>query len=115
MRENEMLMRWKSVDWSKAQVQLSRYSAGHIDWWQFSEVQNDRRVMVIGEDTDGDSVVDFIHADTTGSGRIDFSAFFHDDCWQFTNLVEAWLEVNFSLPWARSAYVPYNVDIFAYF
>jgi hypothetical protein len=32
--------------------------------------------------------------------------------WSHTNLVEAWLEVNFSLPWARSAYIPHNVDIY---
>lgn len=97
--------------WAKAEVKASRYSKERTDWWLLRTVHDDRQVMVIGEDTDGDGVVDFIHADTTGNGMIDFSAFMQDGEWMTTNLVEAWLEINFSLPWARSAYVPYNADI----
>lgn len=100
------------LDWNKADVKASRFLTGRTDWWLLRTVHVDRQFMLIGEDTDGDEIVDFIHADTTGSGRIDFSAFFKDEQWRLTNLIEAWLEVNFTLPWTRSAYVPHNADIY---
>lgn len=100
------------IDWTNANVKASRYSKERVDWWLLRTASGDRCFMIIGEDTDDDEVVDFIHADTTGSGRMDFSAFFKDEQWVLTNLVEAWLEVNFSLPWARSAYIPHNADIY---
>lgn len=101
-----------SIDWSKAEVKASRYAKDRIDWWLVSEIKGECRFTAIGEDTDGDGIVDFVHADTTGSGRIDFSAFRQGDNFIVTNVIEAWLEINFSLPWARTAYVPYNADIY---
>ncbi|MDO8942861.1 MAG: CARDB domain-containing protein, partial [Desulfobacterales bacterium] len=100
------------VDWTKAEIKASRYVQGRTDWWSVSMIQGARRFTLIGEDTDGDGVVDFIHADTTGSGRMNFSAYFSDGKWVPTNLVEAWLEVSFALPWARREYVTHNSDIY---
>jgi len=99
------------VDWSKASQKKSKYSDKSIDWWMI-DPDEDNPGIIIGEDTDGDGVIDFIHADTTGDGKIDYSAMLMNGKWSHTNLVEAWLEVNFSLPWARSAYIPHNVDIY---
>lgn len=99
------------IDWTKADLTARRYPGTSPDWFRLTYSEGDNHIMLIGEDTDGDGVVDFIHADTTGSGRIDFSAFFKDGRWQKTNLVEAWLEVNFSLPMARDNYVPHNAEL----
>jgi|GEM_PF-2958779 len=100
-----------NVDWSKAAQQKSKYSNKSIDWWMIEPDENNPGI-IIGEDTDEDGVIDFIHADTTGDGKVDYSVILLNGKWSPTNLVEAWLEVNFSLPWPRSAYVPYSVDIY---
>jgi len=106
-----MLFKDIAIDWNAAPIKNCRYAKDKVDWWQHSITLGDSQYLLIGEDTDGDGIIDFIHADTTGSGYIDLSAFLEDDEWQITNLVEAWLEVNFSLPAARDSYVPHNVDI----
>lgn len=111
MSDMEFLAGIRAFDWSKAQVKASRYAPDRVDWWQFTETRAGHRFMLIGEDTDGDGTVDFIHADTTGSGRLDFSAYLQEGSWFLTNLLEAWLEINFSLPWSRDNYLPHNVDI----
>lgn len=106
------MMDYFEMDWSRAVEKASRYSKDKIDWWLVKEESDGVTYTIIGEDTDGDGRVDFIHADTEGSGRIDFSAYLREDEWVMTNLIEAWLEVNFSLPWSRSSYKRHNVDIF---
>ena len=99
------------IDWSKASVKKSKYSETSIDWWMVKPDENSSAI-VIGEDTDGDGVVDFVHADMTGMGKLSYSALLIGGMWSPTNLIEAWLEVNFSLPWARNAYIPHNAEIY---
>ncbi|MCU0286992.1 MAG: hypothetical protein MUF15_11405 [Acidobacteria bacterium] len=101
-----------NLDWNRAAASKKKYSTEKTDWWKIVEEIDGLQYMIIGEDTDGDGVVDFIHADTRGTGLIDFSAIRREDGWAMTNLIEAWLEIKFSLPWARTSYVPYNADIF---
>ncbi len=100
------------VDWESAITKTSRYLKDPIDWWRVIKTENGRKFEFIGEDTNGDQVVDFIHASTRADGRMEFSAFSKGGKWYDTNLIEALLEINFSLPWARSSYVPYNADIY---
>lgn len=80
---------------------------GRIDRWE--RVEGD--TLWTGDDTDGDGQVDFVHADVGRDGVVEYSAIRTAQGWDPTNLVEAWLEVGFKLPWARTAYEKHDVDI----
>ncbi|PIE65781.1 MAG: hypothetical protein CSA26_02385 [Desulfobacterales bacterium] len=98
-----------TVDWSSKEMPEDLDLDGKPDRWTIMDFNND--LIWVGDDSTGDGQIDFVHADQGMDGIFEFSAFRKDKGWQRTNLVEAWLEMGFSLPWAASAYKPHDADI----
>ncbi len=98
-----------TVDWSRKEMPEDLDLDGKADRWTIMDFDKD--LIWVGDDTTGDGQVDFMHADQGMDGIYEFSAFQKKQGWQRTNLVEAWLEMGFSLPWAASAYKPHDADI----
>jgi hypothetical protein len=82
---------------------------GKIDRWTIDDAHEG--ILWVGDDGDGDGEVDFVHADIGSDGQYDYSAFRTKTGWDETNLVEAWLEMGFKLPWARTAYEKHDLDV----
>lgn len=95
------------IDWSRRDNPEDSDGDGRSDRW--STVVDD--VRWVGDDTVGDNEIDFVHADVGDDGIFEYSAYREGDGWRATNLVEAWLEMGFTLPWSRSSYHPHNTDI----
>ncbi len=98
-----------SIDWSKWNDPEDSDNNGQIDRWSIND--DLEGILWVGDDTDGDGEIDFVHADIGDDGQYDYSAFRLEDGWEETNLVEAYLEMGFSLPWRRSAYEKHDVNI----
>lgn len=97
------------VDWSRRENPEDTDGNGRADRWsQKDELEG---ILWIGNDTTGDGQVDFVQADIWWDGQMDYSAFRTHDGWEQTNLVEAWMEMDFSLPWARSAYENHDLQM----
>ena len=99
----------REVDWEAKQFPEDSDGDGRVDRWSFGD-QFDP-VRWVGDDTDADGEIDFVHADVGGDGQYDYSAFREGDNFERTNLVEAWLDIKFALPWARNAYQKHDVEI----
>ncbi|MCW8906143.1 MAG: carboxypeptidase regulatory-like domain-containing protein [Sedimenticola sp.] len=95
------------VDWSRYNNPEDLDRDGRADRWSM----NLGDVRWVGDDTDADGEVDFIHADIADDGIFEYSAILENEEWHKTNLVEAWLEMGFSLPWNRTSYHPHDTDI----
>lgn len=97
------------VDWKRRDSPEDTDGDGRPDRWTI----DDRKEFVrwIGNDSDGDGEVDFVHGDVGFDGQVDYAAFRTKDGWEPTNLVDAWLEMGFSLPWARDAYEKHDLDV----
>ncbi len=95
------------IDWNRRDNPEDVDGDGRSDRWSFSVGE----VRWVGDDTDADKQVDFVHADVGDDGIFEYSAILDGDRWRRTNLVEAWLEMGFSLPWNRSSYHPHDTDI----
>ena len=66
---------------------------GRADRWsQKDELEG---ILWIGNDTTGDGQVDFVQGDIWWDGQMDYSAFRTAAGWEQTNLVEAWMEMDF--------------------
>ena len=96
------------LDWSTATLESDLTGDGSLD----------RRIMYtdgtewVGDDTDDDGLIDFVHADVGRDGVFEYSALLRPDGqWEPTNLIEGWLEMGFTLPWNANTYHPHNVDI----
>lgn len=99
----------EKIDWSGREAPEDLDGDGKADRWQLFDTTGD--VLWMGDDSDGDGEIDFVHADQGMDGVFEFSAFRREKGWQRTNLVEAWLEMGFSLPWSTTSYKPHDVDI----
>lgn len=99
----------ESVDWNRRTSPEDIDGDGRVDRWTIRDTK--RNVLWVGNDTDGDGEVDFVHADIGGKGRFDFSAYKTPQGWQRTNIIEAWLEMVFKLPCARNSYEKHDVDL----
>lgn len=97
----------EELDWSAGQYPQDLDQDGQLDRWELKRGD----VLWLGDDTNADGVVDFVHADVGEDGIFDYSAFYKDEKWRQTNLMEAWLEMGFSLPWSRNSYHEHSVDI----
>jgi hypothetical protein len=95
------------IDWSRRENPEDLDGDGRTDRWSMAVGE----VRWVGDDTDSDTLVDFVHADVGDDGIFEYSAILEGDRWRKTNLVEAWLEMGFSLPWNRSSYHPHDTDI----
>lgn len=98
-----------SVDWSRREAPEDLDSDGRPDRWRV--VQTTESILWIGDDTDRDGEVDFVHADIGPDGQFEYSAFKTKTGWERTNIVEAWLETAFTLPWSRESYEKHDVDV----
>lgn len=97
------------VDWSRRDNPEDTDGDGRADRWsQKDELEG---ILWIGNDTSGDGQIDFVQADVWWDGQIDYSAFHTDEGWEQTNLVEAWLEMDLSLPWSRSTYEKHDLQM----
>jgi len=99
----------KTVDWSARTDPQDTDRDGKPDRWTVTDELNQTRWF--GRDTDGDGEVDFAQADVGLDGEIDHSSVLGKDGWQATNLLDAWLEMNFTIPQYRSQYEPHDVDL----
>ncbi|MCP4656412.1 MAG: hypothetical protein GY856_13445 [bacterium] len=97
------------VDWSRRQNPEDSDGDGSVDRWSIED--DERGILWIANDTDGDGEIDFVHADVGADGQFDYSALRTEEGWQETSLVEAWLEMGFKLPWARHRYERHDVDV----
>ena len=97
------------LDWSQKHGPHDVDGDGRPDRWYMEDRDSD--ILWVGKDTDGDGQIDFVHADIGSDGLFDYSAFKTEDGWKQTNIVEAWLEMGFSLPWARDQYEKHDIDI----
>jgi len=95
------------VDWSRRSAPEDTDGDGRIDRWSLQEGET----RWVGDDTTGDGSVDFAHADVGGDGVFEYSAFLTEEKWQATNIVDAWLEMGFSLPLPAYEYHQHDVDI----
>ncbi len=99
-----------AVDWSRKTDPQDMNGDGKADRWSVRDEENN--VVWVGEDTDGNGEIDFVHADIGGHGIFQYSAYKSGDTWVRTNLLEAWLEMEFKLPWGdRKMYEPHDIDI----
>lgn len=98
-----------TVDWTARTDPQDTNHDGKPDRWTVTDVLNQTRWF--GQDTDGDGEVDFAQADVGLDGEIDHSSVLDQGRWQATNLLDAWLEMNFTIPQHRSAYEPHDLDV----
>jgi len=98
-----------TVDWTARSDPQDTNRDGKPDRWTVTDELN--RTQWFGRDTDGDGEVDFAQADVGLDGEIDHSSILQDGRWQVTNLLDAWLEMNFAIPQHRSQYEPHDVDL----
>ncbi len=96
-----------SVDWSRRANPEDTDQDGKIDRWS----QRVGNVYWVGDDSDNDGQVDFVHADIGDDGVFEYSAWKDAGGWRPTNLVEAWLEMGFTLPWSRDSYKEHDAEI----
>jgi tetratricopeptide (TPR) repeat protein len=116
-KERAAVERWKTaanhdpaaVNWTAKENPQDIDGDGRPDRWQV--VEEKTKCLWVGDDTNGDGQIDFVHADPGATGIFEYSAFKTETGWERTNLVEAWLELSFTLPWARSAYEKHDVDV----
>jgi len=98
-----------SVDWSRKTQPADTDGDGRIDQW-FVDIPEES-TRWIAQDTNGDGEIDFVQGDIGPDGRSDYAAMKSEKGWQETNLVDARLEMGFTLPWARDAYEKHDADI----
>ncbi|MBN1420627.1 MAG: hypothetical protein JXP34_17780, partial [Planctomycetes bacterium] len=98
-----------AVDLSRRDRPEDTDGDGRADRWAIDDPAERTRWTVL--DTDGDGEVDMAHADVGRDGQQDFAAFKTEEGWEETNIIEAYLEMGFRLPWARDAYEKHDVDI----
>ena len=100
----------EDVDWASATPEADLDGDGLTDRWVVKSAEN--RIVWVGDDTDGDRTIDFVHADVGMDDTFEYSAFrLPTGAWQRTNLVEGWLEMGFALPWSRASYQRHDVDV----
>lgn len=98
-----------AVDWSAGTDPQDTDRDGKPDRWTVTDDLN--RTQWSGRDTDGDGQVDFAQADVGLDGEIDHSSVLQEGRWQATNLLDAWLEMNFAIPQHRSQYEKHDLDL----
>lgn len=97
------------LDWSRGQNPQDMNGDGRPDRWDLSDTAEN--TYWVGDDTNGDGQVDFVHGDVGDDGQFDYSAIRGQNGWEETNVVEAWLEMGFTLPWSRNQYEKHDVDV----
>jgi hypothetical protein len=80
------------------------FGRGQVDTWRIEKV-------VEYQDTTGSGKIDFVKIDDHGTGEWTRAFLRIDGVWQPTNIVDVFLEIEFKLPWARSAYRPHEVRV----
>lgn len=98
-----------TVDWTTRTDPQDTDRDGKPDRWTVTDELN--RTRWFGRDTDSDGEVDFAQADVGLDGEIDHSSILQDGRWQATNLLDAWLEMNFAIPQHRSQYEKHDLDL----
>ena len=98
-----------TVDWTLRTDPRDTNRDGKPDRWTVVDEMN--QTQWFGRDTDGDNEVDFAQADVGLDGEIDHASILENGEWRMTNLLDAWLEMNFSIPKHRSKYQPHDLDL----
>ncbi len=99
----------ETVDWTTRTDPQDTDRNGRPDRWTVVDQLN--QTQWFGRDTDGDGEVDFAQADVGLDGEIDHSSILEDGKWRSTNLLDAYLEMNFAVPKHRSKYQPHDLDL----
>ena len=97
------------VDWSLRSDPQDTNRDGLPDRWTVVDDLN--QTQWFGRDTDGDGQVDFAQADVGLDGEIDHASLLENGQWKPTNLLDAYLEMNFSIPKHRSKYQAHDLDL----
>ena len=97
------------VDWSKRENPQDSNGDGRPDRWTVVDKRD--RILWVGSDTSGDGEIDFVSADIGYDGVFEHSSMRTETGWEPTNLVEAWLETSFSLPWSRDHYEKHDLQL----
>jgi hypothetical protein len=86
------------------------WNRGKPDTWRL-DTNDDGQPDVEYEDTDGDDRPDFVRVRDLPDRAFTRSFICADDTWEESNILEAYLEVLFALPWARETYHRHNVNV----
>ncbi len=86
------------------------WGRGKPDCWCVA-VRDGKSIDVEYEDTDGDDLPDLVRVRDVDGAPFTRSFVLHDKLWQESNILEAYLEVSFKLPWGREVYQPHDVDV----
>ncbi len=93
-----------------AQSTTSLWDRGRPDTWSVDS-DGDGTIDVEYEDTDGDDEPDFVRVADLPGRPFTRSFVLTEEGWQESNILEAFLEVDFRLPWARKTYHRHDVDV----
>ncbi|BBM86683.1 CARDB domain-containing protein [Candidatus Uabimicrobium amorphum] len=97
------------IDWSHKTNPRDTNRDGKPDHWSVLDDLNNTKWF--GQDTDGDSEIDFVQADVGMDGEIDHCSVMENGKWKPTNMLDAWLEMNFSIPKHRTKYKKHDLDL----
>jgi len=95
---------------ASAKSTLEVWQRGRPDVWRVDS-DEDGGIDVEYEDTDGDLVPDFVRMRDWPDRGFSRSFVCKEGEWEQSNLLEAFLEIRFQLPWARDAYHEHNVNV----
>ena len=93
-----------------AQTRRELWGRGKTDTWAV-DTNGDGHGDVEYEDTDGDGEPDFVRVRDFPERPFTRSFIHADGHWQESNILEAFLEIKYQLPWQRNAYHKHSVDI----
>lgn len=96
--------------WPAGTVARDANRDGRPDAW-FVDANGNGVFERIEEDSDYDGTVDFIKQNRDDKAALDSAHFLTDSGWQQTNLIEAWLELNFDLPSSYHEYTRHNLEV----
>lgn len=96
-----------ALDWSQATPITDTTGTGQLGRWRLSHDD----IEWTGSDGSGDGAIDHVSADVGRDGRHEYAAVLHEGEWHPTNIVEAWLEMDFALRGSRDSYQPHTVQV----
>lgn len=97
------------ISWNERTNPEDTDNDGQVDTWQVDDEIN--QTLWYGIDTNKDGEVDQAKADIGYDGEIDHVSMLNDGTWESTNVLDVWLEMNFTIPKNRNQYQPHDLDI----
>ncbi len=87
------------------------WGRGKVDLWAVSTRGDKQQADVEYEDTTGSGTPDVVRVRDYPDGPFTRSFINRDGKWEESNILDAFLEISFALPWSRDAYHKHNVNV----